>query len=100
MLGVVLAAGRGKRLSPLTDNRSKAMLPIAGRPMIERVLEMLERAGVNEFVVVVHPDDCPLTALLTNDRWRDRVALAYQAQREGMAAALACSVPLIAGAGV
>jgi len=100
MLAVVLAAGRGKRLRPLTDDRSKAMLPIAGRPMLERVMEMLERAGVSEFIVVVHPDDCDLIALLTNDRWQNRVALAYQAQREGMAAALACAVPLIADAGV
>ena len=40
-LAVVLAAGRGKRLRPLTDNRSKATLPVAGKPMVGRVMEML-----------------------------------------------------------
>jgi len=100
MLGVVLAAGRGTRLRPLTDERSKAMLPIAGKPMLERVLEMLEQAGVDQFVVVVHPDDSALIEHLTNYRWRGRVGLVFQARREGMAAALACAVPLIDAAGV
>jgi len=95
MLAVVLAAGRGKRLRPLTDLRSKAMLPVAGRPMIERVLEMLGRGGSDRFVVVVHPGDAALIACLSQPRWADRVRLAYQGRRLGMAHALGCAAPLI-----
>jgi len=94
-LGVVLAAGRGKRLRPLTDSRSKPMLPVAGRPMVERVLEMLARDGVDRFVAVVHPDDEPLIERLRQPPWAGRMQLTYQAQRLGMAPALECAAPLI-----
>ena len=57
MLGVVLAAGAGTRLKPLTDARSKAMMPVVGVPMVERVMRDLEAGGVEDFVVVVRPDD-------------------------------------------
>ena len=93
--GVVLAAGRGKRLRPLTDARSKPMLPVAGAPMIARVLQMLAQEGVDRFVVVVHPDDRPLIELLGWAPWAGRVRLACQAQRLGMAHALECAASLI-----
>lgn len=52
--GMVLAAGVGTRLRPLTDATPKALLEIGGRPMIEYPLRMLARAGVSEVVVNVH----------------------------------------------
>jgi NDP-sugar pyrophosphorylase family protein len=51
---VVLAAGLGTRLRPLTDTTPKALLEIGGRPMIEYPLRMLLRAGVTEVVVNLH----------------------------------------------
>jgi len=95
MLAVVLAAGHGRRLHPLTDDRSKATLPVAGRPMVERVMEMLARGGADRFIVVVHPDDRALVEHFSQPRWAGRVRLAYQEQRLGMAHALECAVPLI-----
>ena len=100
MLAVVLAAGRGKRLRPLTDIRSKAMLPVAGRPMVERVLEMLAQGGGDRFILVVHPQDQPLIERFSQPPWASRVRLVHQAQRLGMAHALGCAVPLIRDAGV
>jgi NDP-sugar pyrophosphorylase family protein len=94
-LGIVLAAGRGKRLRPLTDHRSKATLPVAGKPMVERVMEMLARGGVERFIAVVHPGDRALIESVGRPPWAGRVALAYQEQREGTAHALECAVPLI-----
>eukprot|EP01027_Heterolobosea_sp_BB2_P020757 GEZU01029646.1.p1 GENE.GEZU01029646.1~~GEZU01029646.1.p1 ORF type:complete len:463 (+),score=81.03 GEZU01029646.1:51-1391(+) len=49
---VVLAGGEGLRLSPLTDGMSKALVPIANRPMIYYSLSMLEAAGFKEVIVV------------------------------------------------
>ncbi len=95
MLAVVLAAGRGKRLRHLTEDRSKAMLPIVGKPMVERVLEMLSRGGVERFIVVAHPNDDPLTKHLSRPPWAGRVRLAYQEQRLGMAHAVECATPLV-----
>ncbi|MDX1747773.1 MAG: sugar phosphate nucleotidyltransferase, partial [Halobacteriales archaeon] len=44
--GVVLAAGEGTRLRPMTHNRPKPMLPAANRPILEHVLDALVHAGV------------------------------------------------------
>ena len=50
---VVLAAGEGTRLRPLTRNRPKPMLPAANRPILEHVFDALVEAGVAEIVAVV-----------------------------------------------
>ncbi|MFD1562852.1 sugar phosphate nucleotidyltransferase [Haloarchaeobius amylolyticus] len=50
---IVLAAGEGNRLRPLTRNRPKPMLPAATRPILEHVFDQLIDAGVSEIVVVV-----------------------------------------------
>jgi NDP-sugar pyrophosphorylase family protein len=49
---VVLAAGEGRRLDPLTRRRPKPLLPVAGVPLIRRIAEQLEEAGVEEICVV------------------------------------------------
>ena len=99
ILGVVLAAGRGARLGSLTTDRSKAMLPVAGTPMVGRVLEMLASGGCDHFVVVVHPSDEELATYLTGPRWAARVRTMNQGERLGMAHALLCAEPLIAADG-
>ncbi len=51
---LILAAGVGSRLRPLTDGTPKALIPVGGVPMLERALVRLKDAGVGEFVVNAH----------------------------------------------
>jgi MurNAc alpha-1-phosphate uridylyltransferase len=51
MKAMVLAAGRGERLRPLTDHTPKPLLRVRGRPLIEYLLDALASAGVREVVV-------------------------------------------------
>jgi MurNAc alpha-1-phosphate uridylyltransferase len=48
---LILAAGRGERMRPLTDATPKPLLPVRGKPLIEWHVEALARAGVREIVV-------------------------------------------------
>lgn len=51
---MIFAAGLGSRLKPLTDTMPKAMVPIAGRPMLEHVILKLKAAGFTEIVINIH----------------------------------------------
>ena len=50
---VILAAGEGKRMRPLTASRPKVMLPVANRPMLEHLVIAVRDAGIFDFVFVV-----------------------------------------------
>jgi mannose-1-phosphate guanylyltransferase len=54
MKAMILAAGLGTRLRPLTDNRPKALVEIAGRTLLEIALSRLREFGVREVIVNVH----------------------------------------------
>lgn len=50
---IVLAAGEGSRMRPLTSRRPKVMLPVGGRPFLEEILARARAAGVTRIVLVV-----------------------------------------------
>lgn len=54
MKALILAAGVGSRLRPLTDETPKALIPVGGVPMLERALDRLRAAGADSFVVNAH----------------------------------------------
>ncbi|MHA1789720.1 MAG: bifunctional sugar-1-phosphate nucleotidylyltransferase/acetyltransferase [Candidatus Helarchaeota archaeon] len=53
MKAVILVAGEGKRLRPLTLGRPKHLLPIAGKPLLEYTIEMLKKIGIKDIILVV-----------------------------------------------
>lgn len=83
---LILAAGRGERMRPLTDHCPKPLLPVHGKPMIEWQLEALARDGVREVVI----NTCWLeeqfpAALGDGSRWGLRVR--YSMERRDFGAA-------------
>lgn len=98
MYGVVPAAGEGTRLRPLTNDRPKALVEVAGTPLLTRCFETLLSLGVTELVVVVgyRGDD-----IVTHygDRFRGvPVTYARQTEQRGLAHALATAEPHVDGA--
>ena len=54
MKAMVLAAGQGTRLRPLTEHTPKALVPVAGRPMIEYSLLLLRHYGIRDIIINLH----------------------------------------------
>lgn len=76
---MVLAAGLGKRMSPLSDARPKPLLEVAGKPLIDYVLDRLAAAGVREAVVNLHYLGDQIEAHL---KQRDTPRLLFSPERE------------------
>jgi NDP-sugar pyrophosphorylase family protein len=51
---MILAAGRGRRLAPLTDTVPKPLVPVGGRPLLEHLLDFLRAGGITDVVVNLH----------------------------------------------
>ena len=54
MKAMIFAAGLGTRLKPFTDHMPKALVPVAGKPMLEHVIIKMKSFGVEELVINVH----------------------------------------------
>jgi MurNAc alpha-1-phosphate uridylyltransferase len=78
---LILAAGRGERMRPLTDTTPKPLLAVGGKPLIVHHLEKLARAGVREVVVnTSHLADQFPAALGDGSRWNLRIHYSYEGQ--------------------
>ena len=53
-LMVIMAGGMGTRLRPHTENCPKPLLPVAGKPMLEHIIERAKQEGFNQFVLAIH----------------------------------------------
>ncbi|ASJ03363.1 glucose-1-phosphate thymidylyltransferase [Thermococcus profundus] len=87
MKGVILAAGKGERLRPLTDDRPKVILKVANKPIIEYVLENLD-PFVDEFVVIVRYKKEKLIEVLGDEFNGKPITYVDQLPGEGTAKAI------------
>jgi NDP-sugar pyrophosphorylase family protein len=89
MKAMILAAGKGERLRPLTQTIPKPMLPVGGRPLLEHLVDLLRAHGVSEIAVNLHhkPDVIP-------NHFRDgsafgmRITYSYETRLLGSAGAV------------
>lgn len=86
---VVLAAGEGRRMRPLTAKRPKVMLPLANRPIMEHLVVAARDAGITDFVFVVGYGEREIRKHFGDGtRWGIRIRYAPQRHQQGTADAL------------
>src|SRR5437667_12805116 len=80
MKAMILAAGLGTRLRPLTDNRPKALVELSGRTLLEIALSRLRSFGVSEVIVNIHHfADMVIEYLKINTNFRMRIEISREA---------------------
>jgi len=98
MKAVILAAGEGNRMRPLTYTRPKVMLPIANKPILEHLLIEAEKAGIREFIFIVGYHDEQIRNYFGNgDKWGVSVNYCTQRKQLGTADALRMVEDLVDG---
>lgn len=90
MKGIILSGGKGTRLLPLTKTISKQLLPVYNRPMIYYPLSTLLKAGINEILIIVAPEQAGhyLNALGSGKEFGAKFTYEIQDRPEGLAQAL------------
>ena len=88
MRALLLAAGLGTRLRPLTDTLPKCLVPINGRPLLDIWLERLGRAGIGPLLINTHYLSGQVEAFVETSPYRDNVKLVHEAQLQGTAGTL------------
>ncbi|ERH03062.1 MAG: nucleoside-diphosphate-sugar pyrophosphorylase [Halonotius sp. J07HN6] len=93
MQTVVLAAGQGTRMRPLTDTTPKPMLPAVGRPLLEHTLNRAADAGASRFIVVVGYESQQVREHFGDNRAGLDIAYAEQTDQRGTADAVRAAAP-------
>jgi mannose-1-phosphate guanylyltransferase len=75
---LVLAAGLGTRLRPLTNSVPKCMVPIHGRPLLDYWLELLLAHGIERVLINTHYLPGTVREFVSRSTWRDRVDLVHE----------------------
>jgi bifunctional UDP-N-acetylglucosamine pyrophosphorylase/glucosamine-1-phosphate N-acetyltransferase len=98
MKAVILAAGEGTRMHPLTYTRPKVMLPLANKPIVEHLLVEAKKAGITEFTFVVGYHDEQVREHFGNgEKWGVKIGYHNQKKQAGTADAVRMAEGLTEG---
>ena len=89
---IILAAGRGERLQPLTSTLAQALVPVAGRSLLERSIDRLNEHGVKNIVVNVHHLGHQIA-----DRLNGRARILHEECLLGTGGSVKNALPLLGG---
>jgi MurNAc alpha-1-phosphate uridylyltransferase len=93
---MILAAGRGERMRPLTDATPKPLLEVGGKPLIAWLIEALARANLRELVInVSHLGARVESALGDGRRWNVRIRYSHEEEALETAGGIANALPLL-----
>ena len=97
MRAILLAAGYGTRLRPLTNTIPKCLVPIKGTPLLGIWLERLTRAGIGPFLVNTHYLAEQVQGFVSNSPYRDQVKLVHEHTLLGTAGTLMANLEFFEG---
>lgn len=95
MKAILLAAGLGTRLRPLTESVPKCLVPILGRPLLDYWFDLLFPDFVEEAVVNTHYLAAAVQAFVAASRWRGRLRLAHESALLGTGGSILANRRLI-----
>ncbi|MFX1257214.1 MAG: bifunctional sugar-1-phosphate nucleotidylyltransferase/acetyltransferase [Promethearchaeota archaeon] len=91
MKAVILAAGEGQRLRPITSTRPKPLIPIAGKPLLEHVILGLKAAGIDEVMLIVGYKEQLIKNYFGDGRDKFNIKIEYITQEEYLGTAHAAA---------
>lgn len=95
MIGVILAAGYGKRLAKISGNTSKCLIELNGTCLIDHNIQLLERFGVERIVIVIGHNGGHIRRHVADHFPNLHITYAIQNPPRGIADALCCALPEI-----
>jgi len=96
MKGVILAAGKGVRLQPLTYAIPKEMVHVCGKPLIQHAVDLFKHGGVTNIVVVVGENKSAVMDYLKDGVWNGiDVSYRFQTELNGVAKAIYIAKPFV-----
>lgn len=78
MKALLLCAGEGTRLRPITNTLPKPLVPINGKPLLEYWLENLTKTGVTEFLINTHYLHKEIESYVKSSSYKDKITLVYE----------------------
>jgi len=78
MKALLLAAGLGTRLRPITNTIPKCLVPINGKPLLEYWLENLSKAGISEFLINISYLSNQVINYINNSKFKDMITIVYE----------------------
>lgn len=91
MKAMILAAGVGSRLDPLTRRLPKPMVPIINKPVIEHIVELLKKHGFNEIMMnLFHLGDCIREHFGDGSKWGVKIYYSQEKELMGTAGGVKC----------
>lgn len=84
MKGIILCAGKGTRLKPITDSIPKTLLPIANRTILDRCIDQLIDVGIYEIAVVINPSQHQIVEHLQQHPSKKNISIIYQEKALGI----------------
>ena len=99
MKGVIVSAGLGTRMRPLTNIVSKNLLPVYNKPLIYYSIEILKEAGISDIILIVNKRDIKQykTIVGNGDGFDVKIIYAIQHEQKGTAHAILCAEEFAGG---